>query len=153
MKCRINYFIQLYALDCSLLLLLHSSFHGGSTAVFWEMNCVCDCFPFSCHSGSHILFERVDCSSLSEQCQGYRGWGVFRCAQMLMPDTACRSCVNTVSESALKVESERKISCPTWKLNLHLLQARPNAQPAELHHCLYTVVNHLFISVRRNQPY
>ena len=44
--------------------------------------------------------------------------GSFTCAKMLMHATAHESCTDTVRESALKVDSGRKIPCRTEELNL-----------------------------------
>ena len=43
--------------------------------------------------------------------------------------------MNTGRESALKVDSGRKIPCCTGELNLHQHYARPDVYPAELHPC------------------
>ena len=43
------------------LLLLHTSFYGGSTLIFWKTKRTCNCFEFFCHLGGQILSLRAVC--------------------------------------------------------------------------------------------
>ena len=47
-------------------------------------------------------------------------WGFVTCAHMLMHAIACRGCTDTARESALKVDSGRKIPCRTGDSNPRL---------------------------------
>ena len=63
--------------DCILILLLHSSFYGGSKSVFREANCIWDHFQFLCHLGSHIPSSRLVIQEKGAACgqsQVYK-WG------------------------------------------------------------------------------
>ena len=98
------------------------------------------CFQFLCHLGSHIPSSRAvllctvcSCAQQMLHCQCL---GLLWCIQVLMYVIAHRACMNTTRESALRVDSGRKISWHTGDLNLHQQQhTRPSAQPTELHSC------------------
>ena len=130
----------------SLLTFCVSPFHGGGIAVFQEMNCVCDHFQFP----SHIMFLKVGLVCATFLCilpmvrlplpmLGFLNVHVH----LLMHAIAHNiegSCVLlktiwTLEESALKVDSGRKIPCCTGKLNLHQHHAGPDVYPDELHPC------------------
>ena len=55
---------------------------------------------------------------VSKQTYGCQCLGSLTCTQMLMHMIAREGCVDTVRESALKVDSGRKISCVTRESNL-----------------------------------
>ena len=52
----------------AFLLLLHSSFHGGSTPFSRETNSTCHHFQFPRHLGSHIPSLRVDLLRVAFSC-------------------------------------------------------------------------------------
>ena len=66
---------------------------------------------------------------MSKRRYGYQCLGSLTCAQMLMHAIAHEGCTETVRESALKVDSERKSSGRTRESNLY----QSDALPTELH--------------------
>ena len=59
--------------------------------------------------------------------------GFLSCAQLLMHAIAHGGCTDTERESALKVDSGKKIPCRTGESNLCQRRAGPMLKPAELH--------------------
>ena len=115
---------------------LRSSFLGRQYTIFQEMNWAGDCFPYSCHLGSHIPSARTDLlcavflpvqTMLWLPVQGI----VNLSTELLMHVTAHRGCTNTVSLRWNLTLEEKSLAAPgNWLPQQHTV---PNAHQTELH--------------------
>ena len=64
-------------------------------------------------------------------------YGIFNVRTDVNAFDCTRECANTVKESALKVDSGRKIPCRTRESNLRRRRADPMLRPTELHPISY----------------
>ena len=83
-----------------------------------NLGCLSGVRHSSCKTSATHSYQCVQYFRVTKQLYGCQCLGFLMCTQMLMHAIAHGGCVDTVRESALKVDSGRKIPCHTRDFNL-----------------------------------
>ena len=97
----------------------------------YYVHLICGCFTVPCEkrgwpysvrrisrkSSATHSYRCVQYFPVSEQCYGCQCLGFLTCTHMLMHAIAHRGCTDTVRQSALKADTDRKIPCRTGDSN------------------------------------